>query len=56
MREGLAQDVILENGGIQAALGVEQDGLAKAFPKIAIFAFEVAGGAEVSEWPILSPF
>jgi len=37
--------VILENGGFQSLLGMEQDRLTKASAEIAVFAFEMTGDA-----------
>jgi hypothetical protein len=48
--------VILENGGLQPVLGVEQHGLAKTSAEITVFPFEMAGGTQVGQRPVLALF
>lgn len=48
--------MILENGSFEAILGMEQDGLAKASAEVAVLPFEMTGGAQRREGPVLTPF
>lgn len=48
--------MVLENGSFQALLGMEKNSLTKAFTEIAVFAFEMTGGTEASQWPIFTTF